>query len=190
MSNATHGEAHASGSERSHSHGRTDLDWKGKPSSVAGKQGTGKQGTGKQGTGKRTRKRFRQPDRNLIPAWGKRFEAGSPHVLGAVVVPEGINFAVQSRHAQEVFLLLFDEPGGGSSDIIPMPGRTGFIRHVMVYGLKAGQLYAFRARGEFNPALGLRFNENKLLADPYARAFAGKFRNHDNLILSYDANSE
>src|SRR5690606_4405732 len=45
------------------------------------------------------------------------------------------------------------------------------------------------ARGEFNPARGLRFNENKLLIDPYARAFAGRFRNHGNILLPYDPNS-
>jgi isoamylase len=33
----------------------------------------------------------------------------------------------------------------------------------------------------------LRFNEAKLLLDPYAKAVSGKFRNTDNLLLAYDA---
>ncbi|HTK41384.1 MAG TPA: glycogen debranching protein GlgX, partial [Gemmatimonadales bacterium] len=34
---------------------------------------------------------------------------------------------------------------------------------------------------------GLRFNDAKLLLDPYAKAVSGKFRNTDNLLLAYDA---
>ncbi|MBZ5563469.1 MAG: glycogen debranching protein GlgX, partial [Acidobacteriia bacterium] len=54
-------------------------------------------------------------------------------------------------------------------------------------GLKAGQLYGYRVRGEYRPEWGLRFNDSKLLLDPYAKAVAGKFRNVDNLLLPYDA---
>jgi glycogen operon protein len=32
----------------------------------------------------------------------------------------------------------------------------------------------------------MRFNENKLLIDPYAKALTEKFRNIDNLLLPYD----
>jgi glycogen operon protein len=32
----------------------------------------------------------------------------------------------------------------------------------------------------------LRFNDAKLLVDPYAKAVTGKFRNMDNLLLAYD----
>jgi len=35
----------------------------------------------------------------------------------------------------------------------------------------------------------MRFNENKLLVDPYAKALTGKFRNTDGLLLAYDPNS-
>src|SRR5262249_46648845 len=52
-------------------------------------------------------------------------------------------------------------------------------------GIKPGQLYAYKVRGEFNPPYGTRFNENKLLLDPYAKALTGKLVNKDNLLLSY-----
>jgi glycogen operon protein len=42
-------------------------------------------------------------------------------------------------------------------------------------------------RGEYRPAQGLRFNEHKLLLDPYARALTGPVRNQDDLLLAYDA---
>ena len=45
----------------------------------------------------------------------------------------------------------------------------------------------YKVRGEYRPELGLRFNDAKLLLDPYAKAVTGKFRNTDNLLLAYDA---
>ena len=133
------------------------------------------------------RPRYRQPERKVVRRSSRSVLPGSPHPLGATVTPDGINFAVYSRHAQEIFLVLFDRPDGEPTDVIPLPGRTGFTRHVFVTGLAHGQLYAFRARGEFNPGMGLRFNESKLLLDPYARAYAGRFRGEGNALLAYDA---
>jgi glycogen operon protein len=120
---------------------------------------------------------------------GRTLSEGSDHPLGATVVPDGVNFAVYSRNAREMFLLLFDRADGDPTDVIRMENRTRFIWHALVRGLSAGQLYAFKARGDYDPARGLRFNENKLLADPYARAFTGPFRNVDNLLLAYDPGS-
>jgi isoamylase len=114
---------------------------------------------------------------------------GSFSPLGAVLCPDGVNFAVYSRDAREMYLLLFDKPDADPTDVIQMRDRTRFTWHVYVEGLRAGQLYAFKARGEFNPARGLRFNEHKMLLDPYAKAFTGKCRNTDNLLLAYDAAS-
>jgi glycogen operon protein len=48
------------------------------------------------------------------------------------------------------------------------------VWHGYVPGLEPGQPYAFRVDGAYEPHRGLRFNPNKLLLDPYARAVAGK----------------
>ena len=56
-------------------------------------------------------------------------------------------------------------------------------------GLKGEQLYGYKIRGDFSPAYGMRFNENKLLIDPYAKALTGKVKNRDNLLLPYDPHS-
>src|SRR6185295_10520955 len=37
-----------------------------------------------------------------------------------------------------------------------------------------GQIYGYRVSGPYTPESGLRFNPNKLLIDPYAKAIAGK----------------
>jgi glycogen operon protein len=102
---------------------------------------------------------------------------------------DGVNFALYSRTASAVFLLLFDDPAGPPTDVIQLEARTRFVWHAFVPGVKAGQLYAYRVRGDFNPAWGMRFNESKLLIDPYAKAVTGKARNQDNLLLAYDTQS-
>src|SRR5262245_34753141 len=117
----------------------------------------------------------------------KIISKGRPYPLGATLVEGGANFAVYSRNASEMFLLLFDKPDGGPTDVIRLEEREKFVWHAEVKGVKPGQLYGYKARGEYRPEWGLRFNDAKLLLDPYARAVTGKFRNTDDLLLAYDA---
>ncbi len=117
----------------------------------------------------------------------RKLSGGRHYPLGAALSAEGVNFALYSQQAREVYLLLFDSPEVEPTDVIKLEERDKFVWHVFVHGVKAGQLYGYRVRGDFQPALGLRFNENKLLIDPYARALTSKFRNEDHLLLGYDA---
>ena len=116
----------------------------------------------------------------------KALSRGAIVPLGATPTPEGVNFALYSRNAAEVELLLFDDPAGDPTDVIPVENRSRYIWHVLVHGVGAGQLYGYRVRGDFDPARGLRFNPAKLLIDPYAKALTGKAENTDNLLLAYD----
>jgi glycogen operon protein len=50
--------------------------------------------------------------------------------------------------------------------------RTYHYWHACVPGLKAGQLYGYRAHGPLDPARGLRFDAEKVLLDPYALSVA------------------
>jgi isoamylase len=120
---------------------------------------------------------------------GRKLSQGSFYPCGATLTEEGVNFALFSQNAAEVYLLLFDEPDKPPTDIIQMRNRTRYVWHTFMHGVKAGQLYAYKVRGEFNPSSGLRFNEHKLLLDPYAAALTGKCVNHDNLLLGYDPHS-
>lgn len=120
----------------------------------------------------------------------KKISAGKFYPLGATLCEDGINFAVYSENAKEIFLLLFERPDSGPSDIIKIEERTRNIWHVFVHGLKSGALYGYKARGEYNPGRGMRFNEHKFLLDPYARAITSKVVNVDNILLSYDAGSQ
>ena len=111
---------------------------------------------------------------------------GSHYPLGATLAPGGANFSLYSANAEEVFLLLFDRPDGDPTDVIRVGNRDRFAWHVFVHGVGPGQLYGYKVRGPFDPGRGLRFNDRKLLADPYAKALTGKFLNTENRLLAYD----
>ncbi|MCX5886191.1 MAG: glycogen debranching enzyme GlgX, partial [Proteobacteria bacterium] len=114
---------------------------------------------------------------------------GKYYPLGVTLYPDGVNFAIYSQYATEVFLILFDRPDGEPTDIIQLEHPTKFIWHTFIKELKAGQLYGYKIKGEYNPAQGLRFNEHKLLIDPYAKALTNKATNTDNLLLAFDPHS-
>jgi len=124
-----------------------------------------------------------------IKSTKKKISEGKPYPLGAALCAKGVNFAVYSKHAERISLLLFDKPGGKPTDIIELELGAKHIWHTFVHGLKAGQLYGYKARGPYEPKAGLRFNENKLLIDPYSKALTGKVVNKNNLLFSYDAGS-
>jgi isoamylase len=90
-------------------------------------------------------------------------------------------------------LELYDQPGDGTARVTlpfdPEVNRTGDIWHMWVEGMKAGQLYAFRVDGPFRPGQGLRFNKNRLLLDPCARAVAGTGVWDYRQALGYDPRS-
>ena len=104
------------------------------------------------------------------------FAIGSSAPLGSRMLPGGVNFSVYSKNATSMDLLLFDsEDDVKPSRVIaldPRRHRTYHYWHVMVPGLKQGQLYGFRADGEFKPERGLRFDGTRVLLDPYALAVA------------------
>ncbi len=105
-----------------------------------------------------------------------RPKPGRPFPLGATAVPEGVNFAVWSRYAAQVELLLFDRVEDARPSrmlrLDPAQNRTYHYWHAMVPGVGPGQLYGWRAAGPFDPRRGLRFDGEKLLLDPYGRALA------------------
>ncbi len=101
---------------------------------------------------------------------------GRPWPMGAQWDGRGVNFAVHSVHASAVELCLFDIYGQTETARIALPGRTHDIHHGWLPGIGPGQLYGFRAHGPWQPARGHRFNPNKLLVDPYARAIVGRFQ--------------
>src|SRR5690348_5303191 len=107
---------------------------------------------------------------------------GEASPLGVTVLEDGINLAVASRHALQVFLCLFDDAGDRELSRHALPGRTGTdIHHGFVAGVKPGARYGLRAEGPFDPAHGHRFDPAKLLVDPYAKRLDRPFAWHPDL---------
>ncbi|HEX3876790.1 MAG TPA: glycogen debranching enzyme, partial [Bryobacteraceae bacterium] len=95
--------------------------------------------------------------------------------LGATIYPGGANFSVYSRHATGMELLLFDDVDRVKpARVIPFDesNRSYHYWHVYVPGLKAGQLYGYRAHGPNDAESGYRFDPSRVLLDPYARGVA------------------
>ncbi|PWK60609.1 glycogen debranching protein GlgX [Roseicyclus mahoneyensis] len=110
--------------------------------------------------------------------------AGRPAPLGATFDGAGVNFAVFSAHATRMVLCLFTDDGREIGRI-DLPERDGDVWHGHIAGLRPGHCYGYRAHGPYAPQDGHRFNANKLLVDPYARALTGHPVWHDALY-GYD----
>lgn len=106
-----------------------------------------------------------------------RVGRGRPLPIGVHECFDGLNFAVFSRHAEYIELLLFEDATSkipyATIPLDPASHRTGDIWHVVVSGTAWGQAYAFRARGPSAPNDGHRFDGRFLLLDPYATAIGG-----------------
>ena len=114
--------------------------------------------------------------------------AGNHQRLGANHDGSGVNFAVFSEHATKIELCLFSPDGKTETNRLALPERTGSIWHGYVEGLPVGCLYGYRAHGSYAPESGHRFNPNKLLSDPYTRAYFGQWENHPR-TYGYDMGS-
>jgi isoamylase len=123
---------------------------------------------------------------------------GSPYPQGATWDGEGVNFALFSEHATGVDLCLFDDPSDEhESHRIPLTNRADQIWHAYLPDVRPGRAYGYRVHGPYEPRAGHRFNPNKLLLDPYARAMTGGVRwddalygytiGHPEVDLSFDA---
>ena len=114
---------------------------------------------------------------------------GRPFPLGANWDGQGTNFSIFSENAEGVDLCLFDDDGAEIR--IDIVARRAQHWHCYLPGVGPGQRYGFRVRGPYAPDRGHRFNPDKLLIDPYAKAIEGTvdFKNDAN-ILPYVPNGD
>ena len=119
-----------------------------------------------------------RPLQDYVAALSERTDVrrGVPLPMGTHEHGGGVNFALFSRHASGVRLELFDRPTDATPakviDLDAAGNRTGDVWHLWVAGIRAGQLYAYRVDGPYQPAEGHRFNFRKLLLDPFATAIS------------------
>lgn len=113
----------------------------------------------------------------------KPVHPGKPFPLGATWDGKGVNFALYTENATAVDLSLFaSKDAKTESAVIPVKEMDNFVWHVYVPDLQPGQLYGYRVHGPYEPENGHRFNPNKLLIDPYAKAVTGFIKWNDALF--------
>ncbi len=115
--------------------------------------------------------------------------------MGPVIIDEGVNFCVYSTSGERIELALFDDPESAQpTQQYPLEEWGNGLWSIYVEGLGEGQHYGYIAWGPnwgydeafypyseagFNADVdpsGNRFNPNKLLTDPYGKAY---HRSHD-----------
>jgi len=100
-----------------------------------------------------------------------RIWPGRPYPLGATWNGKGVNFALYSENATKVELCLYDSADDAKeAQRIVLTEHTDMVWHAYLPDIRPGQLYGYRVHGPYEPQKGHRFNGNKLLLDPYAKA--------------------
>lgn len=113
----------------------------------------------------------------------ENYKAGSPFPQGAKWDGQGTNFALFSEGAEMVEICFFDKSQDTQeSRRVRMRERTNGIWHIYLPDVTPGQLYGYRVYGPYEPEKGLRFNPNKLLLDPYAKAIGREITWDDSLF--------
>lgn len=104
--------------------------------------------------------------------------AGTPAPLGVAYLAAGdaYNFALYSAHATSVTLHLYRRQDPAvpvvSVRLDPRVHKSGRVWHCRLPAahLDGAELYGYQVTGPFDPAAGHRFDPDKILLDPYARA--------------------
>ena len=114
-----------------------------------------------------------------------RLWPGRPYPLGATWDGAGVNFALFSEHATKVELCLFEShEDAKETERVDMRFRDDQVWHCYLPDALPGQLYGYRVYGLYEPAKGHRFNPNKIVLDPYAKAI-GRDLKWDDALFGY-----
>ena len=110
---------------------------------------------------------------HAVEAWDHEGGLGPPGATW-LEAEQAWNFALYSRHARGVTLLLYSQ-----NDFVqpvfelqldPLQNKTARIWHCLVEkkSAPAARYYAYRVQGPWNPSIGHRYDGSKVLFDPYA----------------------
>jgi glycogen operon protein len=122
-----------------------------------------------------------------------RTEPGLPQPKGASFQLGGVNFALFSRHATTVSLVIVLQDDSDSDQkkieiaLDPFINKMGDIWHILVHGLPDHFKYGYRLDGPYDPrGEGHHYNDQLVLIDPYARIIAPKFWGEDRNSFGKD----
>ena len=72
----------------------------------------------------------------------------------------------------------------GPGEVAALHERTDYVWHLYTPDVRPGAWYGYRVEGPYAPAEGHRFNPDKLLVDPYAKAMSGRLV-WDDAVFGY-----
>lgn len=100
-------------------------------------------------------------------------KTGSPLPLGATITPQGVNFALFSRNARSVTLVIALPTDQGPPIEIQLDQerhKTGDIWHILLCDAPADLRYGYRIDGQHDPHdSGHFYDSSRVLLDPYAK---------------------
>jgi len=108
---------------------------------------------------------------------GFKVRPGYCTMNGAQEIPGGVNFTIYSLNATACTLVLYHRKADEPFAEIPIPDdfKIGHVWSIIVFGLNVEEFeYTYRIDGPWDPKKGLRFDKNKEILDPYARAVVGQ----------------
>lgn len=122
-----------------------------------------------------------------------KIKHGNPYPSGSTPDAHGVNFSIFSHHAEHVELLLFDSADNPKPfQVIELDkniNRTFFSWHVYVCKLPVGTWYTWRMDGPDRlKEVGYRFDKDKHLLDPWAKAVSDKNWSRKDACLPGDNN--
>lgn len=105
-------------------------------------------------------------------------EEGSASPLGVTWIPEerAFNFAIYSKYASQVTLLLYSREDVTHPlyefNFNPLTNKSARVWHCRIEAdrIPQARYYAYRITGPNEAGMGHRFDDQKLLLDPYARS--------------------
>ncbi|TKJ40118.1 glycogen debranching enzyme GlgX [candidate division LCP-89 bacterium B3_LCP] len=102
---------------------------------------------------------------------------GKPLPLGPTIERDGINFALFSRHATSVTLILFlpgeDNPYA-EFHLDPLLNKTGDVWHTLLIGINPKIEYGYRVDMQPNVSKHIHsYDPSVILVDPYAKTLTG-----------------
>lgn len=121
---------------------------------------------------------------------------GAPGPIGVtwIAAEHSWNFALYSRHATGVTLLLYAAVDSAKPllevSLDPLTNKSGPVWHCRVSEDQApeARYYAYRVSGVYDPSTGLWFNSRKILLDPFAPEIYFPRAFNRNAAVSAEAN--
>lgn len=118
-----------------------------------------------------------------------RIKPGKTSPIGAFWDGNGINFSLVAPSAKAVMLCLFDENGQKEQVCLPLYASEEGIWSGYLPDAVPGLVYGYRVSGDYSPENGLRFNDRKVLLDPYARQVVGRYEGQEEFSDASDADT-